>query len=77
MQYVKEGWPHTMDSKDVLHYKKLEDFLITENGHLLLEQGSSKQADSGTRYCSSYAWALRYAADEATGPLDGTLAAHQ
>ena len=30
--YVKEGWPHMMDSKDVLHYKKLVDSLIMENG---------------------------------------------
>ena len=35
VHYVKEGWPHTTDSKDVLHYEKLEDSLITENGCLL------------------------------------------
>ena len=36
MQYVKERWPHKTDSKDVLHYKRLEDSLDTENVCLLL-----------------------------------------
>ena len=35
MQYVKEGWPHRTDSKDVLHYKRLEDSLVTEKDCLL------------------------------------------
>ena len=35
MCYIKEGWPLRMESKEVLHYKKLEDSLITEKGCLL------------------------------------------
>ena len=35
MRYVREGWPHTVDSEDVLHYKRLADSLWTEKGCLL------------------------------------------
>ena len=35
MQYVKERWPHRTDSKDVLHYTRLEDSLVTGKGCLL------------------------------------------
>lgn len=35
MRYVREGWPHTTNSKEVSHYKKLEDSLTTESGCLL------------------------------------------
>ena len=35
MRYVKVQCPHTPDSRDVFHYKKLEDSLIMENGCLL------------------------------------------
>ena len=37
MCYVKKRWPHRMDSKNVLHYKSLEDSLVTEKGCLLFE----------------------------------------
>ena len=36
MRHVKEGWPHTVTSKEVLHYKSLEDSLIMEKGCLFL-----------------------------------------
>lgn len=36
MRYVKEGWPHTETSKDILHYKRLEDSLTVEKGCLFL-----------------------------------------
>ena len=39
MWHVKEGGPYVTDSKDMLHYKKLEDSLIKENGCLLLGAG--------------------------------------
>ena len=35
MRYVREGWPHTIDSEEVLHYKRLADSLVVENGCLL------------------------------------------
>ena len=36
MRYVKEGWPHGKNSKDILHYKSLEDYLATGNACLFL-----------------------------------------
>ena len=36
MRHVKEGWPHTIASKEILHYKRLEDSLIVEKGCLFL-----------------------------------------
>ena len=35
IRYVTEGWPHTIGSEDVLHYKRLADSLWTERGCLL------------------------------------------
>ena len=36
MWYAKEGWSHIVTSKEVLHYKLLEDSLIMEKGCLFL-----------------------------------------
>ncbi|KAK8383409.1 hypothetical protein O3P69_019059 [Scylla paramamosain] len=31
MRYIKEGWPHTTNSKEVSHYRKLVDSLTTQS----------------------------------------------
>ena len=36
MRYVKEGWPHTINSDQIQHYKKLANSLSTENGCLFM-----------------------------------------
>ena len=35
IRYVREGWPHTINSEEVVHYKRLADSLWTERGCLL------------------------------------------
>ena len=35
IRYMREGWPHTVASEAVLHYKRLADSLWTERGCLL------------------------------------------
>ena len=36
IRYVREGWPHTINSEEVVHYKRLADSLWIERGCLLL-----------------------------------------
>ena len=77
MRYVKEGWPIRTDSKDVLHYKMLEDSLAVDmwlltsryqKRHASLTQGPGTPA--GTL------GALRDASDEATGTFSGIVATY-
>ena len=60
MRYVKQGWPHRTNSKDVLQYKRLED-----------SRHTSQTQEPGT--ATGTPGALWDAADEATGPLSGIL----
>ena len=78
MHYVKEGWPNTINCKDVLHYKKLEDSLITEEWMSTVwstDCHTSQTEEPGTaNYTPGTLWD---AADEIFCPLSGILAAHQ
>ena len=36
-RYIKEGWPNTISSEEVLHYKRLADSLLMKKGCLPFE----------------------------------------
>ena len=76
MRYVKEGWPHGTDSNDVLHYISLEDSLVTKKVAYCWNKNCHTSQTQGPGTAAGTPGELRDAADEASGPLSGTLATY-